>query len=58
MTHLRRSPVLILALRRQGHDVDFLTAILVPADETVFWRRRRAGPGWPGRCGWPWRTAG
>ena len=23
-------------IRRQGHDVDFLTAILVPADETVF----------------------
>ena len=23
-------------IRRQGHDVNFLTAILVPADETVF----------------------
>jgi Protein of unknown function (DUF4242) len=23
-------------IRSQGHDVDFLTAILVPADETVF----------------------
>jgi hypothetical protein len=23
-------------IRRQGHDVDFLTAILVPADETIF----------------------
>ena len=21
-------------------------------------RRRRAGPGWPARCVWPWRTAG
>ena len=28
-------------IRRQGHDVDFLTAILVPADETNLLLRRR-----------------
>ena len=32
----RRAVQAAAEIRRQGHDVDFLTAILVPADETVF----------------------
>ena len=30
-------------IRGQGHDVDFLTAILVPADETIFCLLRPRG---------------